>query len=230
MESSLANSSVSISAGLGTISMPGFTSKGNIIVASNISWDSLSSLKLQANQNITINNNVVISNNSAADSDLSAFSGQNINLYAGQSGTGVGTVKFLGDGTQIDVSKSFANVNIEYNPPQGYATPTNYNPFVSLRWLLDGKVIDGTPMRGPEQSPSREEALRMYTLESAWFTFDEAKRGSLEGGKYADLAVLSKDYMTVPVDQIGGIESVLTMVGGKVVYAAGPFQAFNATR
>jgi predicted amidohydrolase YtcJ len=67
-----------------------------------------------------------------------------------------------------------------------------YNPFVSIRWLLDGKVIDGTPMRGPEESPNREEALRMYSLNSAWFTFDETKRGSLEPGKYADLAVLSR--------------------------------------
>jgi hypothetical protein len=58
---------------------------------------------------------------------------------------------------------------------------------------------------------------------SAWFSRDENKRGSLEVGKFADLAVLSKDYMTVPVDQIGGTESLLTMVGGKVVYAAGPF-------
>ena len=56
---------------------------------------------------------------------------------------------------------------------------------------------------------------------SAWFSLDEQKRGSLEVGKLADLAVLSKDYMTVPVDQIGGIESLLTMVGGKVVYAGG---------
>jgi predicted amidohydrolase YtcJ len=45
-----------------------------------------------------------------------------------------------------------------------------YNPFVSLRWLLNGKVIDGTPMRGPEELPSREEALRMYSLDAAWFT------------------------------------------------------------
>jgi predicted amidohydrolase YtcJ len=48
-------------------------------------------------------------------------------------------------------------------------------------------------------------------------------------GKLADLAVLSKDYMTVPVDQIGGIESVLTMVGGRIVYAAGPFRSLEAT-
>ena len=66
------------------------------------------------------------------------------------------------------------------------------------------------------------EALRFYTLGSAWFSFDEKKRGSLEVGKYADLAVLSKDYMTVPVDEVHTIESVLTMVGGKIVYETRP--------
>src|SRR5207248_1263766 len=98
-----------------------------------------------------------------------------------------------------------------------------YNPFVSLRWLLDGKMIDGTPMRGPEETPTREEALRMYSLNAAWFSFDEDKRGSLEAGKYADLAVLSDDYMTVPVEKIGGLVSLLTLVGGKAVYGEGPF-------
>jgi predicted amidohydrolase YtcJ len=102
-----------------------------------------------------------------------------------------------------------------------------YNPFVSLRWLLDGKMIDGTPMRGPEESPSREEALRMYSLNSAWFTFDEDIRGSLEPGKYADLAVLSDDYMTVPVEKVGELTSLLTMIGGKAVYGEGPFAALE---
>jgi predicted amidohydrolase YtcJ len=100
-----------------------------------------------------------------------------------------------------------------------------YNPFVSIRWILDGKVIDGTPMRGPEESPNREEALRMYSLNSAWFTFDEDKRGSLERGKYADLAVLSDDYLTLPVEKVGELHSVLTMVGGKAVYGEGSFAA-----
>jgi len=103
-----------------------------------------------------------------------------------------------------------------------------YNPFVSIRWLLDGKVIDGTPMRGPEESPSREEALRMYSLDAAWFTFDEAKRGSLEAGKYADLAVLSEDYMTVPVEKVSELHAVLTMVGGRAVYGEGPFATLEA--
>ncbi len=100
----------------------------------------------------------------------------------------------------------------------------SYNPFTALQWFLDGKTVSGNAIRGPEETPSRMEALRLYTLGSAWFSFDEKQRGSLEIGKYADLAVLSKDYMTVPVDQIGGIESLLTMVGGKIVYAAAPFQ------
>ena len=59
---------------------------------------------------------------------------------------------------------------------------------------------------------------------SAWFSHDEKTRGSLEMGKFADLAVLSKDYMTVPVEEIGGIQSLLTMVGGKIVYSAPPFK------
>ena len=99
----------------------------------------------------------------------------------------------------------------------------SYNPFTSLQWFLDGKTVSGTAIRGPEETPSRLDALRFYTLGSAWFSFDEKKRGSLEVGKYADLAVLSKDFMTVPVDEVHTIESVLTMVGGKVVFTQGEF-------
>jgi predicted amidohydrolase YtcJ len=105
----------------------------------------------------------------------------------------------------------------------------SYNPFVALRWMLDGKTVGGTALRGPEETPTREEALRLYTVGSAWFAHDEGKRGSLELGKLADLAVLSKDYMTAPVAQIGGIESLLTMVGGRIVYAAGPYTQFEET-
>ena len=101
----------------------------------------------------------------------------------------------------------------------------SYNPFTALQWFLDGKTVAGVGIRGPEETPTRAEALRFYTLGSAWFSHDDGKRGSLEAGKLADLAVLSKDYMTVPADQIGGIESLLTMVGGKIVYARAPFAA-----
>lgn len=100
----------------------------------------------------------------------------------------------------------------------------SYNPFTALQWFLDGKTVAGVAIRGPEETPSRAEALGLYTLGSAWFSFDETQRGSLEIGKFADLAVLSKDYLTVPVDQIGGIESLLTMVGGEIVYSASPYR------
>jgi predicted amidohydrolase YtcJ len=99
----------------------------------------------------------------------------------------------------------------------------SYNPFTSLQWFLDGRTVGGTAIRGPEETPDRADALRFYTLGSAWFSFDDKKRGSLEAGKLADLAVLSKDYMTVPVEQVHTIESLLTMVGGRVVYSSGPF-------
>jgi predicted amidohydrolase YtcJ len=92
-----------------------------------------------------------------------------------------------------------------------------------LQWLLDGKTAGGAALRRIDEAPGREDALRFYTIGSAWFSHDDEQRGSLEVGKLADLAVLSKDYMTVPVDQIGGIESLLTMVGGKIVFAAGSF-------
>jgi predicted amidohydrolase YtcJ len=106
----------------------------------------------------------------------------------------------------------------------------SYNPFAALQWMLDGKTIGGTPMRGPEETPTREEGLRLYTLGSAWFAFDEGRRGSLEVGRLADLAVLSEDYLSVPVEKVGRIESLLTMVGGRVVYAVGAFQALEERR
>jgi predicted amidohydrolase YtcJ len=100
---------------------------------------------------------------------------------------------------------------------------STYNPFTVLQWMIDGKTATGHALRGPEETPSRADALRFYTLGSAWVAHDETKRGSLEIGKIADLAVLSQDFMTEPVDEIGKNSSLLTMVGGKVVYAAGPY-------
>ena len=99
----------------------------------------------------------------------------------------------------------------------------NYSPMLSLWWLITGKTIAGTPIRDRSQNISRAEALRLYTIGSAWFTFEEARKGSIEVGKLADLAVLNADYLTVSEDAIPKIESLLTIVGGRAVYAAGPF-------
>jgi predicted amidohydrolase YtcJ len=94
----------------------------------------------------------------------------------------------------------------------------SYNPFTSLQWMLDGRSVSGATLRGPEETPDRMGALRLYTMGSAWFSHDDDVRGSLEPGKLADLAVLSGDYLTVPVERVGDLESVLTMVGGKIVW------------
>jgi predicted amidohydrolase YtcJ len=102
-----------------------------------------------------------------------------------------------------------------------------YHPFLSLWWLITGKTVGGVAIRDPRQNITREEALRLYTMGSAWFTFDEDRKGSIEVGKLADLVVLSADYLTVPEDEIPAIESLLTLVGGRAVYAAGPFAALQ---
>jgi predicted amidohydrolase YtcJ len=98
-----------------------------------------------------------------------------------------------------------------------------FSPFVSLQWMLDGKTIGGMPMREKNELPTRMQALRLYTEGSAWFVFDEVRRGSLAAGRLADLVVLSNDYFSVPTAEIGTITSLLTMVGGRIVYASGPF-------
>jgi predicted amidohydrolase YtcJ len=100
---------------------------------------------------------------------------------------------------------------------------SSYNPFVALQWYLDGTTIGGVQTRGEAEAPSRRQALEMYTRNSAFMANDDDKRGTLEPGKFADLAVLSSDYLTAPVKQIGKIRSVLTMDGGNVVYADQPF-------
>ncbi len=99
-----------------------------------------------------------------------------------------------------------------------------YPPFRSLWWFVTGKTIDGRQVGGPDELVTREEALRIYTVGSAWFSADEKRAGSIEVGKLADLVVLSRDYLSVPEVQIPSIESLLTIVGGKSVYAAAPFR------
>ena len=118
--------------------------------------------------------------------------------------------------------------------PLGGGTDANRvmipDPFVSLRWMLDGQTVGGVATRGPEEIPSREQALRIYTEGSAWFAHDEGRRGRLVAGMLADLAVLNDDYFSVPIARIAQIESVLTIVGGRIVYAAGPFSGLDPGR
>jgi predicted amidohydrolase YtcJ len=99
----------------------------------------------------------------------------------------------------------------------------SYNPWVSLYWMVTGKTVGGTPLYPEANRLDRMEALRRYTVASAWFSGEQGKKGALVPGQLADLAVLSADYFSVPDEEIKAIESVLTLVGGKVVYGAGEF-------
>ena len=99
----------------------------------------------------------------------------------------------------------------------------SYNPWLSLYWLVSGRSIGGTLLYPEANHLSRMEALRLYTQGSSWFSGEEQKKGSLKPGALADLAVLSIDYFTALEEEIKGIESVLTVVGGKVVYGAEEF-------
>jgi len=104
---------------------------------------------------------------------------------------------------------------------------SSYNPWVSLWWLVSGRTLGGTVLYPDSNRMSREEALRLFTNDSAWFSREEARKGRIAVDHMADLAVLSDDYLAVPENEIRRVESVLTLVGGKIVYAAGPFRPLD---
>jgi len=88
--------------------------------------------------------------------------------------------------------------------------------------MTTGRNLTGA-LTNDGQQISRLEALRLYTEGTAWFAFDERQVGSFVEGKYADLAVLNLDYLAVPDQMLRRVESVLTLLAGKVVYTAPPF-------
>jgi len=96
------------------------------------------------------------------------------------------------------------------------------DPWLSLFYMTTGRNLAGV-LTNDGQQISRVEALRLYTEGAAWFSFDDRHVGSFTEGKYADLAVLSEDYLTVTEARIRKIESILTLLGGQVVHAATPF-------
>jgi len=100
---------------------------------------------------------------------------------------------------------------------------TSYNPWIGVHWLLTGRTLGGSQLQGEKNLLGRTEALRLWTEGGAWMSSEEDKKGTLEAGKLADLVLLSGDYFSMPVDEVKDLESVLTMVGGKVVYAAGSY-------
>lgn len=99
----------------------------------------------------------------------------------------------------------------------------SYNPWASLHWLVTGRTAGGTQLYPDANRLSRHEALRLYTQGSSWFSNEQSSKGTLAPGQYADLIALTDDYFHVAEDDIRRIESVLTLVDGKVVHASQGF-------
>jgi len=100
----------------------------------------------------------------------------------------------------------------------------SYDPWVALYWLTTGKTLGGLSLYSEENVLSREEALKLWTQGSAWFSGEQEVKGKLAPGQYADFAVLSADYVSVPPEDIRSIASVLTVVDGRVVHGEGAFR------
>ncbi len=99
----------------------------------------------------------------------------------------------------------------------------SYNPWVTLYWLSTGRTIGGLQLYAEDSRLEREEALWLWTQGSAWFSSEQADKGTLATGQFADFSLLSADFFAVPDEAIQDITSLLTVVGGRVVYGDGPY-------
>ena len=97
---------------------------------------------------------------------------------------------------------------------------SSFNPWVGIGWMVTGKSVSGSEILAQDNRLTRAEALKLFTLGSAWFEYAEDEKGRIAPGYLADFALLSKDYFTVPDSEIGTISSVLTVVDGRVVFGA----------
>ncbi|RZA34110.1 MAG: amidohydrolase [Lysobacteraceae bacterium] len=97
---------------------------------------------------------------------------------------------------------------------------SSYNPWPSIYWAVTGKTAGGMQIWQDKDRLSRYEALRLMTVGSAWMSGEEKLKGQIKRGQYADFVVLPQDYFTLEAEKIKRLESVLTVVNGKVVYGA----------
>ncbi|WP_414662550.1 amidohydrolase [Horticoccus sp. 23ND18S-11] len=111
-------------------------------------------------------------------------------------------------------------VAINADHMQGFDPNTSlnpFNPFLAMQIAVLRRT-EGGQIFGPDERVSREDALRMATIEAAWMSFDETRKGSIEVGKLGDLAILTGDFMGVPAESLKDLRSAVTVVGGKIMY------------
>ncbi len=103
----------------------------------------------------------------------------------------------------------------------------SYNPWVSLAWLATGRTVAGLRLYPQRNCLDPETALPMLTQNVTWFSHEEGKKGRIQVGQLADMIVPDRDYFSCPEDEIADTTSDLTIVGGRVVYAAGDFARYD---
>ena len=101
----------------------------------------------------------------------------------------------------------------------------SYNPWVCMRWLVSGKTVGGSMVLPKQNCLDRMTALRLWTDANTWFSREQGKKGMIRVDQFADLAVLSSDYLAIAENEIGNLSSLITVLGGDIVHAAGPFSA-----
>jgi predicted amidohydrolase YtcJ len=104
----------------------------------------------------------------------------------------------------------------------------SYNPWVALAWLVTGMTVGGLRITPQRNCLDRETALRMWTENVTWFSNEEGKKGRIQVGQLADLIVPDRDYFSCAEAEIAETTSDLTVVGGKVVYAASDFKSLDS--
>lgn len=104
---------------------------------------------------------------------------------------------------------------------------SSYNPWIALHWLVTGRTVGDLTIHPPHNRVDRETALAMFTTAGAALTGEQDLKGVLRPGFLGDLTVLSEDYFSVPDPEIAHIEALLTVVGGRIVYAAGEYEGLD---
>lgn len=103
----------------------------------------------------------------------------------------------------------------------------SYNPWVSLSWLITGRTVGGLQITPQRNCLDRETALRMWTERVTWFSNEEGRKGRIEEGQFADLVVPDRDFFGCAEHEIADTTALLTVVGGRIVWAAGAFAAHD---
>lgn len=140
-------------------------------------------------------------------------------VFALHSSGGLGAVAAAANGadvSRVPPIRQLEEAGVLWGLGSDGTVVSGYHPFQNIGWAVSGMAKNGVQLL--QATVSREAALRAHTLSNAWLMFKEDVLGSLEPGKYADLVVLDRDYMTIPAEDIANIKSVLTMVNGEVMY------------